>query len=193
MPGMPLSESECRCLLCRSAADMPESEDGRPAAWADQVTATVREHGWMVAMIPGDEHSPGFAYTIGLRHSLGTPELAMFGLPIDVMHALLNDVGALIREGAPTADGSVVDGLLASGLPLTLRDVDSRWYRAFFGQAIRFHGAPFPVRQVVWPGRSGAFPWQDGFDEAWRERQPALWIPPGDHPPGSWTALVDDV
>jgi hypothetical protein len=63
-------ESDCVCLLCRPIQGDAQARPAREAAWADKVTATVREHGWMVALIPGDEHGPAFAYTIGLHHTL---------------------------------------------------------------------------------------------------------------------------
>ena len=37
-------------------------------------------------MVSEDDIGPGFAYTIGLAHSFGAPELAMFGLDVHVMH-----------------------------------------------------------------------------------------------------------
>lgn len=171
-------------------------DEGVPQAgpvWTDRAAAMVREHGWTVVAVPGDDRGPAFAYTVGLYHTLRAPELAMFGLPPEVMHTLLNLGGGRVRDGAPVADGTRWEGLLASGLPLALRHADLGWYRAFFGQAVRFHRAAFPVRQVVWTDRVGTFPWQDGFDEAWRERQPALWLPPARHPAGPWTALLEDV
>lgn len=54
-----------------------------------------------------------------------------------------------------------------------LRVIDYRWYKAFFGTAIRFYRRPpFPVSQVVHP-----------VDE----RQPSAWLPPDEHPAGVWT------
>lgn len=41
---------------------------------------------------------------------------------------------------------------------MRLRGVDLRWYRAFFGRAIGFHGRPpFPFLQVAWPDAGGCF------------------------------------
>ncbi|WTW93452.1 DUF4262 domain-containing protein [Streptomycetaceae bacterium NBC_01309] len=169
--------TECGCVLCRPN-DVRNSGSARDAAWADKLAATVREHGWTVVAVPADEHGPAFAYTVGLPHTAHVPELAMLGLPIQVMHTLLNNIASRIRDGAPAADGTRVDGLLAAGLALVLKDADPGWHPTFFGQTAWFHRAAVPVRQVVWPDPAGVFPWEDGFDQACRTAQPTLWIPP---------------
>ncbi|WP_428985179.1 DUF4262 domain-containing protein [Streptomyces hundungensis] len=74
---------ECRCVLCHDYGDRGE---------ADQMDLTinsnVQQHGWHVVMVPEDGVGPGFAYTIGLAHTHGGPELAMFGLDIHAMHRM---------------------------------------------------------------------------------------------------------
>ncbi|MGP3638727.1 DUF4262 domain-containing protein, partial [Streptomyces sp. 24-1644] len=56
-------------------------------------------------MVPEDDIGPGFAYTIGLAHTHGEPELAMFGLDIHAMHRMLNRLGAKSAAGAVLTDG----------------------------------------------------------------------------------------
>ncbi len=51
------------------------------------INSNVQQHGWHVVMVPEDEVGPGFAYTIGLAHTHGGPELAMFVLDIHAMSA----------------------------------------------------------------------------------------------------------
>lgn len=45
-------------------------------------------------MVLEDEIGPGFTYTIGLSHTHGAPELAMFGLDVHATHLMLNRLGA---------------------------------------------------------------------------------------------------
>jgi hypothetical protein len=60
-----------------------------------------------------------------------------------------------------------------------------RWYRAFFGGAIRFYRKPpFPVLEVVWPDKGGFFPWQAESSVSYRDLQPQLWLLPAMHPQG---------
>ncbi|MFE2070646.1 DUF4262 domain-containing protein [Streptomyces sp. NPDC059467] len=111
-------------------------------------------------MVPEDEICPGFAYTIGLSHTHGAPELAMFGLDIHDTHRMLNRLGAKSAAGAALAGGqSRAD--IVDGQQVALRQVDLRWYRTFFGRAIGFYRRPpFPVLQAVWPDADDRFHWE---------------------------------
>ncbi|MFD7232084.1 DUF4262 domain-containing protein [Streptomyces sp. NPDC059881] len=172
----------CRCVLCHDYGDRDE---------ADRTDLTIIEnvqrHGWHVVMVPEDDIGPGFAYTIGLAHTHSTPELAMFGLDIHVMHRILNGLGEKAAAGAVLADGQkhpdVVDGH-----QVALRQVNLRWYRTFFGQAIGFYRRPpFPVLQVAWPDADDRFHWAEQAEGRHRESQPQLWLRPSEHPVGIWT------
>ncbi|WP_330459538.1 DUF4262 domain-containing protein [Streptomyces sp. NBC_00820] len=152
------------------------------------ITANVWQHGWHVVMVPEDEIGPGFAYTIGLAHTHGTPELAMFGLDVRAMHRMLNTLGDMAASGAVLKDGQVRQGVV-DGHPVTLRDVDRRWYRTYFGRAIGFYRRPpLPVLQVAWPDTEGHFHWEKHATQEHHESQPQLWLPPDEHPAGVWTA-----
>ncbi|MFE9453549.1 DUF4262 domain-containing protein [Streptomyces sp. NPDC006739] len=70
---------QCRCVLCHDYGDRDEADRVDLA-----IIENVQQHGWHVVMVPEDEIGPGFAYTIGLAHTHGAPELAMFGLDIHV-------------------------------------------------------------------------------------------------------------
>ena len=83
MTVMPGDQAPCRCVLCHDYGD----EIG-PVT--EQTIVQVRESGWQVMMIPADDDSPGWAFTIGLWHSHGLPELAMFGLDVYDMQVCLN-------------------------------------------------------------------------------------------------------
>ncbi|GGX69215.1 hypothetical protein GCM10010515_40970 [Streptomyces fructofermentans] len=138
-------------------------------------------------MVPEDEIGPGFAYTIGLAHTHGGPELAMFGLDVHAMHRVLNTLGEKAAAGETLAAGQ--DHFdVADGHRVALRQVDRGWYRTFFGQAIGFYRRPpLPVLQVAWPDPESRFHWDERADMSHRESQPQLWLPPSDHPVGIWT------
>lgn len=151
------------------------------------IIENVHRHGWHVVMVPEDDIGPGFAYTIGLSHTHSAPELAVFGLDTHVMHQMLNRLGEKSAAGAVLADGQrhpdVVDGR-----QVALRQVDLRWYRTFFGQAIGFYRRPpFPVLQVAWPDADDRFHWEERAEERHRGSQPQLWLLPSEHPVGIWT------
>ncbi|CAL9578763.1 DUF4262 domain-containing protein [Streptomyces sp. enrichment culture] len=173
----------CRCVLCHDYGDRERAD--RVAA---TVVAHVRRYGWHVVMVPEDETGPGFAYTVGLAHTYGVPELSVFGRDVHEMHRMLNVLGDRIAGGALPEEGAEYGGVL-DGRPVRLRGVDLRWYRVFFGRAIGFHRRPpFPFLQVAWPDAGGGFHWEERAAPAHRSSQPSLWLPPGEHPPGVWTA-----
>jgi hypothetical protein len=182
---MPDDRSACRCVICHDYGDRGEA-DHLDVRTVEQ----VEEHGWSVVMVPADEEGPGFAYTIGLWHTHGAPELAVFGLDIRTMHELLNALGCEGAAGDTLRSDTERHGIIEER-PLFLKTADLRWYREFFGRAISFYRRPpFPVLQVVWPDPAGRFLWQPGTDERYQESQPQLWLDPAEHPAGVWTALA---
>jgi hypothetical protein len=171
---------ECRCVLCCDYGDEIGPVTGK-------TIEQLREPGWQVIMIPQDDHGPGWAFTIGLWHNYRSAELAIFGLDIQMMHTLLNDLAQHAIDGQAVADGQERNDVIKN-YPVALKAVDYRWYKAFFGTAIRFYrNPPFPVLQVVWPSKQGRFPWDAGIADSYRDLQPQLWLDPADHPRGAWT------
>ncbi|WP_172384714.1 DUF4262 domain-containing protein [Streptomyces sp. MNP-20] len=180
MTGVPFT---CRCVLCHDYGDRDAADRAELTVIGD-----VRRHGWHVVMVPEDEVGPGFAYTIGLAHAHGAPELAMFGLGLDAMHRVLNALGDRAASGSVLSAGQVHQDV-ADGYPVALREVDLRWYRVFFGRAIGFYRRPpFPVLQVAWPDAAGLSHWDRQATGRHRESQPQLWLRPDQHPVGVWTS-----
>ncbi|GAA0270087.1 DUF4262 domain-containing protein [Streptomyces polychromogenes] len=174
---MPTGHTPCHCVVCQDIIEL----DPRTQSTVD----VIEQRGWQVTMIPADDHGPGWAYTIGLWHSHRMPEIAMFGLDIHLMQTVLNDLAQQAVEGQPLEAGQERNDV--ASVPVVLRAVDYRWYKAFFGTAISYYRKPpFPVLQVVWPNRDGAFPWQPG-GEGLLSHQPRLHLHPDEHPVGVWT------
>ncbi|MFC7262772.1 DUF4262 domain-containing protein [Streptomyces lutosisoli] len=182
---MPDDHPACRCVICHDYGDRDEA-DRMDLRTVDQ----IQEHGWSVVMVPADDEGPGFAYTIGLWHTHGVPELAMFGLDIETMHIMLNALGHQAAAGAVLENGRTCHDVI-EGRPVILKAADLRWYREFFGRAISFYRRPpFPVLQVVWPDAKGRFLWQPGAEEHYLQSQPQLWLKPTEHPDGVWATLA---
>ncbi|MEV6374772.1 DUF4262 domain-containing protein [Micromonospora musae] len=176
------AESPCRCILCH---DYDDSADLHPMELT--TIGHIQQHGWTVKMIPEDDEGPGWAYTVGLWHTLRLPELAMFGLDVGLSKACLNDLGTMATNGVALEAEQVRDDVIER-YPVHLKSIDYRWYKAFFGRAIAFYRRPpIPFLQVVWPDRQGRFHWDRGSDEQLHQRQPQLWKRPEDHPVGVWT------
>ena len=82
--------------------------------------ADIQNHGWHVLKVMEDSKGPAFAYTVGLHHSFGHPELIIVGLPLDVGHSVLNVAGESIRRGVQYAEGLQSDDFLREpGVPVS--------------------------------------------------------------------------
>lgn len=168
-----MDDSPCFCLLCEPPAD------GSPYEARDSRTArNVTEFGWHVMGVgAGGEAPADWAYSIGLWHTLRSPEVCVFGLPMDVGMPVVNAAGHGIRDGRPLEPDQRRDDVL-DGCDVALRPVHPSWYLAFFGAGVDFCQAPpWPVMQVFWPDKSGRFPWDEEVSDYCRTSQPLLWIP----------------
>lgn len=92
-----MGNSGCPCILCTKSSN--------EASWnpRDQsVAASTRDYGWHVMGVHADSEAPaGWAYSIGMWHTLRSPEVCIFGLDVDVMMPLVNDAGDAVRNGPP--------------------------------------------------------------------------------------------
>jgi hypothetical protein len=183
------AERECHCRLCAGRDDQDQDRTGH--CGPDNTAELVTEHGWSATAVESSDDVPAWAYTIGLWHSLGSPEVAMFGLRGPDMQRWINVIGRQIRDGRPLDPQRQLDGVLPGGFPLVVQPVHPGWYPFYFGAAMRFyrHRPPLPIVQVVWPDRDGRFPWDDGAGANCRANQPRLWLAPDEHPPGLWRDL----
>jgi hypothetical protein len=178
-------ERECHCRFCdlRLSALIPDLLDPNPAL------EHVRRIGWSVVTIIKDDNRPEWAFSIGMWHTFGSPEIAMFGLRSPDMGIWINRVGRQVREGQPLiADGGLRHGVLGNEFPVAVRSVHDSWHPLLFAAAMNFCPLPpLPFVQLVWPDRHGRFPWEPGAGERCRRDQPSLWLAAEEHPYGVWT------
>jgi hypothetical protein len=207
----------CDCHICRP----DESYDEQDRRTLD----TVLEHGWQVISVaddggcsdPGHDHSvndnvepgPSFAYTVGLGHRCGHPELLMSGLDRLVMHRALNSVAQRVMDGRRLAPGDALEDVLA-GVPVVIEQVTDAALTETVTWSGWFHRRKPEALAIVWPDRAGVFAWQPGAPEILDELQPRAWrvplrhrngiavdppwtfpVPP-DHKAFSCTHVVDD-
>lgn len=154
--------------------------DERRALMQIMIRDAVEKHGCFVMVVFGSETEPQWAYSIGIPTTFpGTSELVIFGLNPDNMGQIINNIVQLMREGQTFESGKSYDGILR-GLPLYLGQVKSEHYDSHFGQAQEYHktDTDFLVLQIIWPDMQGRFPWQDGFDEKFKDAQPLLFDMP---------------
>ncbi|MGX1130483.1 hypothetical protein RKD49_002673 [Streptomyces glaucescens] len=179
-----MTDRPCHCLLCHPA-------EGGDAAWDERdgrIARNVTAHDWHAMGVLGDDAPADWGYSIGLWHTLRSPEVSVFGLPAQTAMHVVNAAGTAVRDGAPLARDQRRGDVL-NGREVIVRPVHSSWYRDFFGAGIDFYQRPpMPVTQLFWPDKAGRFPWDDDVDAYCRTSQPLLWIPKKESD-GPWTEL----
>lgn len=180
-----MDESPCFCLLCQPATWGGAAWEGRDRRIAQNVT----DHGWHVMGVDGGDAPGDWGYSIGLWHTLRSPEVSVFGLPAQTTMRVANAAGVAIRDGDPLQLGGRRGDVL-EGYDVAVRPVDPSWYSDFFGAGIDFYQSPpLPIVQVFWPDKAGRFPWEEGADEHCRAVQPLLWLTK-EQSTGPWAGLT---
>jgi len=96
------------------------------------------------------------------------------GLRDDTAQIFINDIGQRIRDGE-TFETGVDYSDLAKGTSVRFSNVLLHQFPEYIGFALWFYrGEPFSAIQMVWPDRSGAFPWEPAFAADLRAVQPLL-------------------
>jgi uncharacterized protein DUF4262 len=139
-----------------------------------KVLDDIEKHGWHVVKVLAEAEFPAFAYSIGLYHSFGHPEVIVIGLNLDVAHCLINEVGEWARAGKRIKFDNPYGGLL-EGFDCVFRPMNQRHNEQYLGYARWFYRSDdFPVVQCVWPDKQGHWPWEPSFNPSWRPMQPLL-------------------
>lgn len=144
-----------------------------------KVLREIHTDGWQITGVLAREQNkgPDFAYSIGLFHSFGHPEIILFGLPIDVCMRAVNVMGIDIRKGMHFLPGGTYNRILSPPHLCSFREVDRRHYQDHVGYALWFYETdPFPLMQCFWSDEDGHFPWDPECRPYVREGQPLLFL-----------------
>lgn len=148
----------------------------------------VQKHGW-TAMYVGDyEASPCWAYSVGFEENLGQPEVVVFDISEADGNSLFWWIYKSIESGElkPTEgetwgpEGEVI-GVWREVHPSQINGPDG-WFAGALERRER-RGATQPLRvfQLVVRDDAQKFPWEDGYNERLRTKQPALYLPATDY------------
>lgn len=136
--------------------------------------AKVREHGWFRTGILADNEGPAFSFTTGLWVNANHPELIMFSMKDSIAHDVFWDVFRDAKAGRKLSAGKRTDAVFAN-LPAYGFAVARKYYADHLGWSRWFYaGDDFPCLQIVWPDRTGTFPWEERFDAEFAGNQPDL-------------------
>ncbi|MCJ2184524.1 DUF4262 domain-containing protein [Novosphingobium sp. 1949] len=126
----------------------------------------VRQYGWTRTKILADEIGPGFSFTTGFWANVQQPELLIFSLKDEISHDVFWDLFRDGQKGEAIPVG-VKTSAVFGNLPAYAFPVARRFYQEYLGWSGWFYGGSeeFPCLQIVWPDRSGIFPWEPEFDQ----------------------------
>jgi hypothetical protein len=144
-----------------------------------KVLREIHTDGWQITGVLAreQEKGPDFAYSIGFFHSMGHPEVILFGLPLDTCMRAVNVIGIDVQNGMKFGMDRVYDGILQKPHRCCFKEVHPNHYRHHVGYALWFYEAdPFPLLQCFWSDEMGRFPWDKGCSEYCRAWQPLMFL-----------------
>lgn len=149
-------------------------EENHSCINSNQTKEHIERYGLSVVKIEATNYLPSFVYSVGLMETLNHPEIICFGLSTQLMHQIVNDVAELIKvEGTLSLDKEY--GNIFSDSRAKFLEVDKRNIEDYFGAAIKYYNTTeINGFQLVWTDRNNKFPWEDGFEDEFKFRQPLL-------------------
>jgi hypothetical protein len=119
----------------------------------------VEQFGWHVIGIEADPEVPGFAYSVGMFHTLDHPEIIIFGLKdAKTMMQIINAIGDEVRKGTNFQYWYESDQIL-DGYSCVFRTVPKEVYPEYLGYAMWYYRPEsVPFLQCIWPDNQGRYP-----------------------------------
>lgn len=158
----------------------------------------IRKFGWTAICVGAYEAVLTWAYTMGFAETLGQPEMIVFDAPAAVANGLFHRAFEELRSGALTMeDGKawVVEGdRIGVWRQVHPSRVDADdWLLATVNRREAQTGERrLDVFQLVCADPDGRLPWEGGYDESLRPRQPALYLSAEDYEGLDLTGLDRD-
>jgi hypothetical protein len=149
----------------------------------------IRQNGWTAIYVGDYRTAPTWVYTLGFDETLDQPELVIFDIPQDVANGLLHKAFQDVKAGELVLqDGQswIIDGqrfgVWRKVHPSQI-DGPDLWLAAAVNRREARTGRRFGLEafQLVVGDENGHMPWDTGYDERLRLRQPALYQPAEDY------------
>jgi hypothetical protein len=138
------------------------------------VVDNIEKYGCHVMHIFAEGNLPSFTYSVGIFGKTNQPEILVMGLKREVAHILVNDYNDMVREGKVFETGKCYSDFL-DGYDVKFITVEKDHYKEHFGWDIWYYeGSTFPVLQLVFPDKSGTWPWDIDASDEFKGYQPVL-------------------
>lgn len=140
----------------------------------NQTKEHIEKYGLSVVMIESTDYLPSFVYSVGLTETYNHPEIICFGLRTQTLHELINDVAEIIKKEGEINPNKEYDNIFQNNRARFLQ-IDKTNIEDYFGVAIKyFDTKEIEGLQLIWTDRNDKFPWEDGFEEEFKFKQPLL-------------------
>ena len=134
----------------------------------------IEKYGCHVMHIFAEGSLPSFTYSVGIFGKTKQPEIIVMGLKREVAHVIVNDYNDMVKEGKVFKPRRSYSDFL-DGFDVQFITVDKEHYKEHFGWDIWYYeGNSFPVLQLVFPDKSGIWPWDENASEEFKRYQPVL-------------------
>ncbi|NLR92129.1 DUF4262 domain-containing protein [Flammeovirga agarivorans] len=145
------------------------------AELGDDILENIKENGYHIGVIEGDDYLPAFAFSIGLYKSYQHPEIIVFGLPMEMMKVTINTLCDAVKKGTKYKANTEYNDIL-NKFPVKFLEVNKAYYSDYlrYNSWVYDHSNNFPAVQLVWTDNKGNFPWDTGFNSKWKFNQPLL-------------------
>jgi len=126
------------------------------------IAENIRKHGWQFQFVFDENgESEDFGYSIGFEESFGHPEIMIFGLPRETMHAILGDLAQDIRSGNMIAPGEKVPGVLSGDFEVMFKPIRQEFLPDYAGTATRYYEDGIRVYVMFWPDKNNVLPTEE--------------------------------
>lgn len=140
----------------------------------EKTKLNIEKFGLQVIKVNSKGYNPSFVYSVGLWKSYNHPEIICFGLPVDLGHAIINDVAEIIKKDGRIKINEDYDNIFKDSKATFLK-VDERNIEDYFGVALEhYKDKRFEALQLIWTDRNDKFPWEENFEKEFLYKQPLL-------------------
>lgn len=141
--------------------DPPENHTDYEA----QMLSQIREFGWRTTHVASDTSTePCFTYSTGFWKTLGQPEVIVFDFPPALAHDVIGQMFNKLKQGEKFSQNEPISGILG-GENVYLLEVANDAVAEYLRSSVWFYkGHAVASLQIIWPDRSGIFPWHPDFD-----------------------------
>lgn len=143
-------------------------------SYEESVLRNIEQYGWHFTYVFGDNESPAFSYSVGLKSSYNHPEIILLGLPQKAAHGLVSLIAERAASGDPI-DLAKPSNEIIQGYPCVFVETSQANRQKYaLSNCWLYQGDDFSLYQLIWPSEQGVFPWHPDAHESFRRSQPVL-------------------